>query len=139
MVRAGVIRHPSEWPFSGYNEIQKPRRKNVLIAYQKLAKLAGAENYSEFQKVHKNIVEEALTQRAHARQPLWTESIAAGSKGFVEEIQDKLRMRSQQREIFACEDGCFELRETVASYNANFGIKNDDIASDNSYSWHPND
>jgi REP element-mobilizing transposase RayT len=27
MVRAGVVSHPSKWPFSGYNEIQKPRKK----------------------------------------------------------------------------------------------------------------
>ena len=24
MVRAGVVEHPSEWPFCGYNEIQEP-------------------------------------------------------------------------------------------------------------------
>ena len=34
MVRAGVVSHPSEWSFSGYNEIQEPRRKNVLIDYE---------------------------------------------------------------------------------------------------------
>ena len=27
MVCAGVVAHPSEWPFCGYNEIQKPRSK----------------------------------------------------------------------------------------------------------------
>ena len=27
MVRAGVVRHPSEWPYSGYNEIQQPKPK----------------------------------------------------------------------------------------------------------------
>ena len=26
MVRAGMVTHPSEWPFSGYNEIQNPRQ-----------------------------------------------------------------------------------------------------------------
>ena len=32
------------WPFCGYNEIQEPRRKNVLINYEKLRELAGAES-----------------------------------------------------------------------------------------------
>ena len=36
MVRAGVIAHPIEWNFSGYREIQKPRRKCALIAYERL-------------------------------------------------------------------------------------------------------
>jgi hypothetical protein len=35
MVRAGVVSHPSKWPFSGYNEIQEPRRKNVLKDWAK--------------------------------------------------------------------------------------------------------
>jgi len=33
MVRNGVVSHPSEWSFCGYNEIQNPRKKNVFIAY----------------------------------------------------------------------------------------------------------
>jgi putative transposase len=44
MVRAGIVDHPSQWPFCGYNEIQEPRRKNVLINYEKLRELAGAES-----------------------------------------------------------------------------------------------
>jgi hypothetical protein len=31
MVGAGMVSHPSKWSFSDYNEIQKPRRKTVLI------------------------------------------------------------------------------------------------------------
>ena len=30
MVRAGAVSHPSMWLFSGYNENQEPRRKNVM-------------------------------------------------------------------------------------------------------------
>ena len=45
MVRAGVVNHPSEWSFGGYNEIQSPRRKCALIAYENLAVLAGYQNY----------------------------------------------------------------------------------------------
>ena len=36
MVRAGVVDHPSQWPHGGFNEIQAPRRKNVIIAYERL-------------------------------------------------------------------------------------------------------
>ena len=41
MVRVGVVSHPSEWVFGGYNEIQSPRRKCVLINHEKLANLTG--------------------------------------------------------------------------------------------------
>jgi putative transposase len=36
MVRAGVVSHLSMWSFSGYKEIQEPRRKNILIDYERL-------------------------------------------------------------------------------------------------------
>ena len=36
MVRAGVISHPEEWPFSGYNEIQRPRERYGLIDHDRL-------------------------------------------------------------------------------------------------------
>jgi len=60
MVRAGVVSHPSKWPFSGYNEIQKPRRKNVLIDYERLQGLLGAGTYDQLRRSHKGWVEEHL-------------------------------------------------------------------------------
>ncbi len=36
MVRARVVGHPSAWPFSGYNEILKPRERYALIEYEGL-------------------------------------------------------------------------------------------------------
>ncbi len=39
MVRAGVVSHPEQWPHGGYNEIQRPRRKNILIDYDTLGHL----------------------------------------------------------------------------------------------------
>ena len=36
MVRAEAVRHPSEWKFSGFNEIQKPRRRYRIIDYKSL-------------------------------------------------------------------------------------------------------
>lgn len=52
MVRAGVVNHPSEWSFGGYNEIQSPQRKCVLIAYEKLVVLAGYQNYNLLRESH---------------------------------------------------------------------------------------
>ena len=46
MVRAGVVRHPSEWPFGGYNEIQEPKRKKILINYGRLRGVLGFDTYA---------------------------------------------------------------------------------------------
>jgi putative transposase len=60
MVRAGIVDHPSQWPFCGYNEIQEPRRKNVLINHEKLRELAGAEFYDLLKRYHQGWVEKYL-------------------------------------------------------------------------------
>jgi len=36
MVRAGVVKHPSEWSQSGFNEIQSPPERYQLINQEKL-------------------------------------------------------------------------------------------------------
>ena len=62
MVRAGVTKHPSGWPFSGYHEIQSPQKKFALIAYQKLAEKAGFQSYELFKEAHGELVNEALME-----------------------------------------------------------------------------
>jgi hypothetical protein len=62
MVRAGMVDHPSNWPHGGYNEIQMPRRKHIIIAYQRLRQLAGFEDYESFVSVHRKWVQAALNR-----------------------------------------------------------------------------
>jgi len=58
MVCAGVVSHPSQWSFSGYNEIQEPRRKNVLVDYDRLPVMLGAESYEQLRRSHNGWIEE---------------------------------------------------------------------------------
>jgi putative transposase len=136
MVRASVVSHPSEWPFGGYGEIQEPRRKSVLIAYQKLAGLAGFATYDAFRKTHKELIDEALTHAGtfRQRQSQWTESIAVGSRSFTEMIKEKLGILAKGRKILENEAG-FQLRESMGTYIANFDGKKDDIGAQNAYYW----
>ena len=41
MVREGVIHHPSEWNYGGYNEIQSSKQRYSLIDMPKLVELTG--------------------------------------------------------------------------------------------------
>ena len=77
MVRADVVDHPSHWPFCVYNEIQAPRRKNVLIDYDKLMQLLGIESYDLVKLYHKKWVEESLGDGNNIRDNKWIKSIAA--------------------------------------------------------------
>ena len=77
MVRAGVAEHPSQWPFSGYNEIQEPRRKCKLIAYDQLRHLFGFETQDHLRAAHRSWVHEALKDGNRVRDAKWSESLAS--------------------------------------------------------------
>jgi putative transposase len=126
MVRAGAVRHPSEWEFSGYNEIQRPRKKCVLISYEALMNLAGYQNYDAFRKAHRKWVEAELEKIGSRRQSHWTQSIAVGSRAFIETVQEQLSFRARGRRKRNLDNG-MELREATASYNALFDLENSDI------------
>jgi putative transposase len=127
MVRAGAVRHPREWEFSGYNEIQRPRRKFVLISYEALINLAGYSDYDSFRKAHRGWVEAEVTKFGSERQTHWTESIAVGSSAFVETVQQLLSFRALGRRKRPLPEG-MELRESVVPYKELFEPQKADIA-----------
>lgn len=131
MVRAGVVTHPSEWQFGGYNEIQKPRRKCALIDYEKLAELSGFSSYHTLQNSHEELVAESLYNGDH-RQACWSESIAVGDASFVETIQQRLGLRAKGRKVREAGEG-FQLRECAAMYIADYDFKNCDIERYNTF------
>ena len=134
MVRAGVVSHPSEWAFCGYNEIQKPRKKSVLIDHQKLSKLAGFDSYDEFRMAHQELVNDSLRNGNNFRQAQWTESIAVGRKSFLEGIKDKLGILAKGRRIVE-NGGGLQLREEMRIYNAVFDAKKENIGPLRGYFW----
>ena len=99
MVRAGVVDHPSEWLFGGYKEIQEPRRKCVLIDYEKLWHLVGVETYDQLRASHKGWIEQALTEGNCVRERKWTSSIAVGDQEFVESTKAQLGIRAKGRNV----------------------------------------
>ena len=126
MVRAGVVDHPSKWPHGGYNEIQKPRRKNVIIAYERLMALAGFEDYASFTSAHRKWVQTALEEIGAKRESRWTESIAVGSGSFIKRIKTAMGAMAKGRSVKRTERA-FELREVQSAYNSIFGPINCDI------------
>lgn len=132
MVRAGIVSHPTEWAFGGYNEIQNPRKKNVLIDHQKLSELAGFDSYDEFRVAHQKLVNDSLINGNNFRQAQWTESIAVGSSNFLVGIKNKLGVLAKGRRILE-KDGELQLREETGTYNNVFDGKKEDIGPLNAY------
>ena len=127
MVRAGVVDHPSKWPHCGYNEIHGPRRKNIIIAYERLRELAGFRDYTSFASTHRKWVQAALEEIDAKRESRWTESIAVGSSPFIERIKNAMGAMARGRSVQPT-DAAFELREEQSAYNSIFEPENRDIA-----------
>ena len=132
MVRAGVVQHPSEWPFSGYNEIQDPPQRYALVDRGRLMELLGFDDSERFTEAYKGWLEEVLEGDGHARYAKWSESIAVGSISFVEEIKEKLGIRAIGRGVVKTEAG-YELKEQLSPYSRNFDGKMGVVMAENSY------
>jgi len=134
MVRAGVVSHPAMWSFSGYNEIQEPRRKNILIDYERVQRFLGVGSYEQLRRSHKGWVEEYLGDGEKERKEEWTESIAVGSRPFVEKVKALLGFRARGREVIEGADG-YQVKEEPPTYNAFFGVEKGNIGPRNDYFW----
>jgi len=120
MVRACVVKHPYQWPFSGYHEIFSGRQRNRLIDKNMLFRLLEAGDIESFKNAHEERIRNAIIRRDLARKSQWTESIAVGSEKFAEEVKGKLGLKVNYRTIKKVNDQ-HTLREKGRFYkNANF-------------------
>ena len=134
MVRAGIVSHPEQWSHGGYNEIQHPRRKNILIDYETLSRLSGFDNFESFQSAHRRWVRSALSDDKAKREDRWTQSIATGSRSFVEAVKRQMRSFAIGRRVRKKAEG-FELRESQSPYKAFFDTEKVDMEGKNLWFW----
>lgn len=136
MVRAGVVDHPSQWPHSGYNEVQRPRRKNVLIDYERFMELLGTDDYDQVKRDHQGWAGELLRNRS-GPDDKWTRSIAVGNKEFVDNVKSRLGVLAKGRDTVETAEG-WQLREPTEAYMPHFEAGKGDIGPENTCFWHIN-
>ena len=88
----------------------------------------------ELQESCRKRVEEDLAARDQSRDGKWTESIAVGSKVFIEATIKRLGIRAKGRKIVGSERS-YELREPGVPYGANLTPKNGPLRLQNTYFW----
>jgi hypothetical protein len=134
MIRAGVVKHPSEWPHCGYGEIQKKPARYRLIDRKALMELLCISDSDQLSYSHRGWVEEALRDKKWIRERKWSESIAVGTSLFVEHVKIELGARGLGRKIISSEDG-YELRESQISYRGHLGSEKRPLRYENSLPW----
>jgi len=134
MVRAGVVKHPSEWPFSGYGEIVNPQKRYRLIDREIMAHLVGIDDLTRLSKSYQTWVEAELSSGNGKRDSRWTESLAAGSEGFVRQTQKTLGNRARKRKASGDDRG-WELRETQSAYSSHFDPQKEVLSSKDRVVW----
>jgi putative transposase len=134
MVRAGVVTHPSDWEFSGYNEIQNPRQRYGLINYKRLMQLLNIQTVEKLKKSHSGWIEEALRSDRHVRESKWVESVAVGSEEFVKMTKERLGFQVKGRSVSRSDED-YQLREQQSAYSAHFAPENALLSDDNTYFW----
>jgi putative transposase len=110
MLRAGVVKHPKEWPFSGFNEIINKRERYKIIDYSHLIELIGVKDREDLRQMYSERVDQEVKSNQIRREAKWTESIALGSEDFVKKIRDRLPIKYKNSKIIEHKNG-FELRE----------------------------
>lgn len=115
MVRAGVVVHPADWTFAGYNEIQSPPVRYHCIDISALLDILGFDDISRLRSVLRGRVDTALKMGQLERDDAWTKGIAVGERQYLEAIKNEIKIQHPSRTIEKS-GGQLVLRERAASY-----------------------
>ncbi|CAB1080068.1 Transposase and inactivated derivatives, partial [Olavius algarvensis Delta 1 endosymbiont] len=117
MVRAGVVKHPEDWPFGGYRHILTPPKRYRLTDNKKIMELINIMEIDRFRKTYRDWVDSAIMRRDLKRQPEWTSSIAGGNKVYVKQVRNQMGYKAIGRKVDENGDS-FVLREPQTSYQS---------------------
>ncbi len=115
-VRAGVVTHPEQWQVSGFNDIQQPPTRYRIIDQQALIELGHFRNEKSLKQHHREWIETQITNSTLKRESLWTESLAVGSKQFVNNVKTQLGTKTRYRSIEKTDD-TYTIKEQHSSYS----------------------
>lgn len=113
MVRCGVVSHPREWEWLGCHEIMGSRRRYRLVDLDRLCWRLATAHVEEVRHLQAALAD-AIARGEVKREPMWTESLAVGSAGFVERIKPMVLSRRETEVVDLGEVSI--LQEPSASY-----------------------
>ena len=91
----GVVSHPREWEWVGYHEIMGQRQRYGVLDLERLCWRLATESVEEVRVNLEATLQERIVQHPVKREPRWTESLAVGSRNFVERIKPRILSRRE--------------------------------------------
>ena len=85
----------NKWPV----EIQNPKQRYSIIDFESLISFFNFTDLIEFQKQHNEWVIESIPKIISVRESMWSESIAVGSKPFVDKILINLKQDNEHKKL----------------------------------------
>lgn len=116
MVRAGVVSHPDEWAWCGYDELVGTRKRYRLLDMDRVLLGAGGWLAKDFTRNYRAVVAQDIERGRLMREPIWTESIAVGSEAYVSRVAADIHTR-QKLEQYKGSGGRWALRESAEPYH----------------------
>jgi len=94
--------------------------------------LLNIQTVEDLKKSHYGWIEETLENDGRVRESKWTESVAVGSKGFIETIKKILGFQVKSRDVIKTGEN-YQLREQQTAYSPLFAHENTSLSDDNTY------
>jgi len=126
MVRAGAVTHPREWPWCSHDELVGDRQRYRLLNMERLVESLGAGDERQVRKWYLDAVDRRTAGALLPREGHWTESLAVGSREFVEHATRQYSNRwSFDTAVVPGGDGsAWTVRESPATYEPISASKN---------------
>ncbi len=112
MVRAGVVPHPEDWPWCGYQELVGEKTRYRLLDLDRLLELLRMPDINSFRTEYRVRIGQAIAKKKLKREKRWTESIAVGGEEYVRKIAGAIRRVRLKLRIEESEDGSWIVRES---------------------------
>ena len=111
MVRARKVDHPQDWRHCGFYELTSGRQRYKIVDMPEIIRFCGFDSFDEFRANYLDRLEKKL--RSTEYDPIWSNSIAVGSRDFAERFKLELTKRSKA----AFKSDKFSIREMASAYN----------------------
>ncbi len=105
MVRAGAVDHPQQWREGGYWELINPPQRYRITDTDRLMALLGLARQKQLQQLRSRWIDQAIETADLQRRLRWTDSVAVGSKRFIDQVRRDLGHAVMHRQANESDDG----------------------------------